>query len=208
MNQKLATTKSLEQALIYSCIVAGKSAKFADAVMARMLADVKHSQFDTLIEFLRWAHADCAMDYYVKHWRTGNYGKLSRCFSEIALALSPYAPDFQSKNPKRLNLRTCTVADLEAIHGIGPKTSRMLMGFTRPRERHAILDVHILRWLRANGHPDAPKSTPSPGKIYDYWQVIFIAIADRLHMTPRELDREIWLLGSKYLNKPITTFKK
>lgn len=51
MNQKRMTTRKLEEALIYSCIVAGKSAKFADGVMARMLKFCRNSE--TLFQMLK-----------------------------------------------------------------------------------------------------------------------------------------------------------
>jgi thermostable 8-oxoguanine DNA glycosylase len=64
-----------------------------------------------------------------------------------------------------LDLRTCTIADLEAIKGIGPKTSRFFMLHSRPDQELIVLDIHILRYLKRRFRMKVPKSTPS-GKRY------------------------------------------
>lgn len=91
-----------------------------------------------------------------------------------------------------LDLRTCTVADLEAIHGVGPKTARMLVMHSRPGQRVAALDTHLLKFLRANGHPDAPKGTPASPKVYRRYEEAFLALADASGMGIAEFDLEIW----------------
>ena len=64
-----------------------------------------------------------------------------------------------------LDLRTCTIADLEAIKGIGPKTSRFFMLHSRPDQEMVVLDVHLLRYCKQKFRMKVPKSTPS-GKRY------------------------------------------
>jgi thermostable 8-oxoguanine DNA glycosylase len=64
-----------------------------------------------------------------------------------------------------LDLHTCTIADLEAIKGIGPKTSRFFMLHSRPDQELIVLDIHILRYLKRRFRMKVPKSTPS-GKRY------------------------------------------
>jgi len=59
-----------------------------------------------------------------------------------------------------LDLRTCTADDLEKIHGIGLKTSRMFILHSRRNAEVACLDVHILRYM-ADRNYDVPKTTPS-----------------------------------------------
>lgn len=97
-----------------------------------------------------------------------------------------------------LDLWVIMPEDLEKVHGIGPKTSRFFIMWIRPGERYAALDVHILRWLKARGH-DAPRTTPSYPK-YSHLEAIFIAEADALGKTPRQLDYEIWEVGAKSRN--------
>lgn len=175
------TKGQLEWALIYSCIVAGKSAVFADGVMHRLFG-VREAPWNfSPIGYLGSLGVD-GIERELRRARSGNYSKLTRCFSELAAA--------------KLDLLKCTPTDLENIHGIGPKTSRFFILWTRPGERYAALDVHVLRWLKAKGYP-APKSTPS-GALYASLEASFISEADKRGMTARELDFEIWNKGSNY----------
>lgn len=165
--------------LIYSVIVAGKSAKFTAKVMDRFH---QHRQEHLPFDFLRILIDEENLDWVVRDMRCGNYTKIERCFRELAAA--------------KLDLMKCRPEDLEAIHGIGPKTSRFFILWTRPGERYAALDVHVLRWMRVLGY-DAPKSTPN-GRRYRELEVAFLAEADERKMTPRELDAAIWEKGSNY----------
>lgn len=88
-----------------------------------------------------------------------------------------------------LDLRTCSVSDLEAIKGIGPKTSRFFIMSSRKGVQHAALDTHILRWMRDQGI-DAPKSTPT-GKKYLTLEQTYLKMVPE-GKTAAEFDLEIW----------------
>lgn len=169
----------LEARLIYSAIVAGKSARFCEKVMSRFAA---HWQKRTPLAFIRILVDEGNLEWVLRDIRAGNYTKLARCFRELSAA--------------RLNLRTCTPEQLEAVHGIGPKTSRFFILWTRPGEKFAALDVHVLRWLRKLGY-DAPAATPS-GTKYRELELAFLREAEKRGKTARELDAEIWAAGSGY----------
>ena len=64
-----------------------------------------------------------------------------------------------------LDLRTCTLEDLLNIHGVGNKTARFFLLHTRAGCEYAVLDTHILKWMRNRGE-DVPKSTPTNSKVY------------------------------------------
>ena len=65
-----------------------------------------------------------------------------------------------------LDLRTCTLNDLLNIYGVGNKTARFFLLHTRDRCDYAVLDTHILAWMRDHGVDNAPKSTPTNLKVY------------------------------------------
>lgn len=113
----------------------------------------------------------------VRQLRCGNYTKFEQACRELIDC--------------DLDLWTCTPMDLEKIHGIGPKTARFFVLWTRedPGD-YAALDVHILRWLREQGY-DAPKQTPS-GRKYRELEQAFVAEAKKQGKTPKQLDAEIW----------------
>ena len=102
-------TPELEARIIYSLIVAGKSAKFADAAIRRFLGGGIFEPFKTV----RHMRNTGTLERGLREGRTGNYGKLCRALSELVDA--------------NLNLARCSPADLEEIHGIGPKTSRFFI---------------------------------------------------------------------------------
>ncbi len=169
-------TIELERRIIYSIIVAGKSAKFTEGVMSRLVENTTppFNQIRSLV-------SNNTLEDKLREARTGNYTKLSKSFTALVNS--------------SIDLKTCTPQDLEMIHGIGCKTSRFFIIWTRPEENYAALDVHILRWLREQGY-DAPKSTPSGRKYYEL-ENIFLQEAKKLGLTPRELDRKIWIENNK-----------
>lgn len=89
-----------------------------------------------------------------------------------------------------LDLKTCTVEQLESVKGIGPKTARCFIIHSRPRQRHAGLDRHILKELRALGH-DVPKHTPTR-KQYRRIEQIFLEIVKKRRTTVAKLDLAWW----------------
>lgn len=163
----------LQYRLLYSIVVAGKSASFAENAMKKFLA---HTPFMLPFNAIRHLAGTKMLAVVIRSSRMGNYTKLERAFAEV-VKLNP-------------DLSTCTPAELEKIHGIGPKTSRFFIIWTRPGARHAAIDTHVLKWLRFIGHA-VPKSTPSGSK-YERWEAVFLAEADRRKVTARDLDARIW----------------
>lgn len=171
--------KEIQARLLYACIVAGKSAKFADEVINRLSMHGRgQSPFDMIRRLIRENYLQRALELA----RSGNYGKLARCFTELVGA--------------DIDLLTVTPERLEQIHGIGPKTSRFFILWTRPDAPYAALDVHVLRWMRNLGYK-APRTTPT-GRKYAELERQFLEEAKKRGKTPRELDAEIWAEGSGY----------
>lgn len=187
-----ADQATLERFLMHAMIVAGKTAKFAHDVLERFLGgwDAQAHQFNNPFELVYEGTYATLLERLMGA-RTGNYKKLATGFTEIASWL--YQPIFKPADSSVL--RTCTPQQLEEIHGIGPKTSRYFILHTRKGARVAALDTHILKFLRALGH-DAPKGTPS-GKRYAELEAAFLAEADRLKMSPADLDAQVWEHYSK-----------
>lgn len=96
----------------------------------------------------------------------------------------------------KLDLKTCSVKDLESVHGIGPKTARFIIMHSRPNQRLATLDTHILRWMRDQGI-DTPKATPQSQKLYKELEDKFLTLCDESAILPSQLDLKIWKQYSK-----------
>ena len=119
---------------------------------------------------------------YLKMAKMGQYRRIYRALRDLA--------------ESGIDLKTCTVEELEAIHGIGPKTSRFIVMHSRPNQRLATLDTHILRWMRDQGI-ETPKATPQSKKLYKELEQKFLTLCDKCAILPSQLDLKIWKQYSK-----------
>ncbi len=171
----------IERKLVYSVIVAGKSAKFAEQAVTRFLSSVFSEE--TPFQYIDRLVTEGTLNAHLRASRCGNYTKTWKCLARVI----------------KLDLWTCTVTDLESIHGIGPKTARFFLLWTRPGIRVAALDTHILKWLcRVRPDLKVPKSTPPAGQKYNELEQAFLQEADDMKLTPRELDYRVWTEYSGY----------
>ena len=91
-----------------------------------------------------------------------------------------------------LDLRTCTVQDLEKIPGLGLKTSRFFLVHSRPNQEYCVLDTHILRHMREDLGIPTPKTTPtSPLKYYALEEKLLV-IVRASGKSFAEYDLEVW----------------
>lgn len=187
----------LEELLLFCVSVPGHNAKTTAAALEkfldsrppfstiRLIVDGPPKQRDdesflnfsirTVLGFRRLRNA-------VKASGIGCYSRVTQSFWELAYS--------------GLDLKTCSAAELEAIHGIGKKTSRFFLLSSREGVRCAALDVHILRYLRSLGHA-VPSSTPDSVKQYEKIEKVFLQEADRSGKTPAEFDLGIWKAGAE-----------
>lgn len=164
------TDHELQEFLMFCIMVAGKSA----TQTAQKLEDFLQcwqSPFAMLTFMIKFSAE--GLIYWMKEFKLGQYNRLQSAFTGIL----------------SLDLRTCTVADLEAINGIGPKTARFFIVHSRPDQNHAILDTHILAYMRSKGI-ETPKTTPS-GKKYLELEQKFLALVPE-GMTVADFDLQIW----------------
>jgi len=101
-----------------------------------------------------------------------------------------------------LDLRTCSLEELLEIHGVGNKTARFFLLHTRERCDYAVLDTHILAWMRDHGVENAPKSTPTNLKVYRELENQY-RLLSRLHyphLSNAQIDLLIWTTQSGRLD--------
>lgn len=172
------TDRELELFYLFCAVVAGKTATTQAKSLARFLEGLPapHGAFnDTPFGRIHLARARGDLLDHIKNSRLGQYNRLHKLFCSSLL----------------LDLRRCTVSDLEAVYGIGPKTARMFLMFTRPNQRFAALDTHLLKHLRANGI-DAPMVTPPAGERYRLLENDFLRLVDASGMTVSDYDLMVW----------------
>jgi hypothetical protein len=179
LTNMMLSESELQCRLIYAIIVAGKSARFAENAIRKLFSEHDESPF----KLIRTWWDRHTLESHLRMAKTGNYGKLVKALPALAWS--------------DIDLRTCTPADLEIVHGIGPKTSRFFILWTRPDARYAALDVHILRWLGKKGYK-VPKNTPQSTKAYAVLEKAFLDEAEKLGLSPAELDKQVWMAGAKW----------
>lgn len=175
------TDAELEEFWLFCTLVAGKTAltqaRTLDAFLRANDRDyLRPSPFAIVRRLWNFGMLERAM----REARLGQYTRLAKCWEQSL----PF------------NLRTATVDDLEKIHGVGPKTSRMFVMQSRPNQRLAALDTHVLKHLNAKGY-DAPKVTPSSPRVYRQLECCFLDLADAADMTPTDYDMHVWRLYSR-----------
>lgn len=112
--------------------------------------------------------------------RTGQYNRIERALQHVIN--SDVFPD----DPRDAHFQ-----QIQAIPGVGPKTSRWYWQLIHPDARVAALDTHILKFLRDCG-TDAPMATPPEGPKYERLEQRFLAVAHQLGFRPAELDYVVW----------------
>ncbi len=174
------TKVQLEWWILFGICVAGKSAKGTEKKLRAFLDDIRDTMpgYEGVSPFEIVKHAIYYknLNYYLRKHKLGKY-KLYRKAFPAAISI---------------DLDNVTVESLEKVPGIGPKTARMVVmyGFPDKGNSIAVLDTHILKFLRSQGY-NAPKSTPN-GSRYVELERAFIAEAKKRDMSPAALDTQIW----------------
>lgn len=180
-----ATVEELEEHIIFWILAAGKNGVTTAACLDSLLVnsclsfgDFNWSPFDIIKEL----DDQGILELKLKEHGIG-------CFNLKAQYL-------RSLLKANLDLKKCTLEELENVKGIGPKTARCFLIHTRKNQQYAGLDTHILAFLRDKGI-DAPKSTPT-GKKYKELEKIFLSFVKKSGKTVAEFDLMIW---NKYRKK-------
>jgi thermostable 8-oxoguanine DNA glycosylase len=162
----------LQALIIFWVLAAGKTAKSAERILSELIPS-KQFPFEQLKKY-----SEKKLAQKLQSLGCG-------CFNNKAKTI------YQLVN-SNLNLSNCTVEDLEFIYGIGRKTSRGFILHTRKNAQCAVLDTHILKFLKEQNVPDVPKSTPSSKFHYERLEKCFLSICRKNGKTPAKLDLEVW----------------
>jgi len=164
--------------IIFWVLAAGKTAKGAERILSLLLPkrDLPFSQLKK--------YSETELAHKLKSIGCG-------CFNNKAKSI------YQLVNSD-LNFSNCSVEDLESIYGIGRKTSRGFILHTRRNAQCAVLDTHILKYLKEQNAPDVPRSTPSSKTEYERLEKYFLSLCRKKRKAPAKLDLEVW---NSYSNK-------
>lgn len=172
------TKAELEEFALFSVIVAGKTAAIQAAKLNQFLA-VPGAQDKSPLEYVRFLTNLGLLESALRGVRMGQYARITAAFEGLALADTMYG------------LENMELDHFDNIKGIGPKTARFILLHSRKEANCAVLDVHILRWLRHLG-VNAPHQTPQDTQRYRRLENIFLKECKKKGKSPAEWDLELW----------------
>lgn len=175
--------RDLEEYLFFCIAVANKTARIMAPKVALFLeASLPgESPFDCALRL----EAQGLLLAELRRAKTGKY-----------TTLVPAYPDAARRMRGRLS--TATLDDLMTLKGVGEKTARyFVLHSRRDSGSIAVLDTHILKYLRHIGH-DVPKGLPK-GKVYARLEKLVIEAAQAAGMSMPEFDLAVW---SHYASNP------
>ncbi len=178
------TTHELEEFLLFCIVVAGKTAyiqaqkldEFLASVNTRLMMPEHVSPFQSI----KSAEQHGILFEEIKKAKLGQYKKINSAFKYIS--------------EKEYNLCRMTPKILEEIPGVGMKTSRffLLHSDTFYKDKIAILDTHILKFIKENIDERAPKSTPVIPLTYRFWESMFLDWCLKNNKNVADFDLEVW----------------
>lgn len=180
------TTDQLQEFLLFSIVVAGKKSKIQaqklDEFLCLICGDYARDNGELPQDnftALRWSVANLRLYDRLRDVRIGQYNRIGLAFTKLASEM----PD----------LKTITLQGLERIKGIGPKTARFFLLHSRENAGCAVLDTHILKYLRECGY-DAPKTTPQSRLQYRKLEIRFLELWEKTNnrLSLAEFDLKIW----------------
>jgi thermostable 8-oxoguanine DNA glycosylase len=169
-------TNRLEEFILFWVCAAGKNGRTAARCLDKLLYALDITR--TMSPFAAIRATKANLPQLMKKCGIGCYNSKAKSFRQLANT--------------GLNLRTCTVDDLESIHGIGMKTSRCFIMHSRKNAQVAGIDTHLLKHLRAKGIKDVPKSTPGSKKQYLRLEKEILRLAKEANMAPADYDLMVW----------------
>ena len=173
----------LQEWLLYGICVAGKKSEIETRKLDKFLEGARNLDM-TPFEYIRYLEDDC--------------GELREEMMECKLA--PYRARYNSFTDAVVllpdDLSEVTIDDLQEVRGISTKTSRFFLTHSREDFDEPVLDRHINKFLRDEGHEDVPVDTPQNPKVYARIAKLFSDIAEQRGQSVTELDLEVWKLYS------------
>lgn len=167
-----ASRGELQSMIIFWVLAAGKTATTAEKILSNLIPKMD-LPFNQLEKYSQKKLAD-----KLKTLGCGCYTSKARTIFELVHS--------------KISLNTCEISELEKIYGIGRKTSRGFVLHSRKNAKCAVLDVHILKYLKEMEAPNVPKSTPSGKFEYERLENIFLNICRKQKISPSKLDLKVW----------------
>ena len=175
------TDAELEFFLLFCIVVAGKKSDIQANKLEEWYDDRVYHK-DTPFEHIERLDADGELRSSLEKVRMGQYNRLVNSFQDV----------IGVGGRGRMNLSKCSLQDLCLIRGVKLKTSNFFLTHSREGYNVPVLDTHVLKFLKAEGIKNVPKSTPQDEKLYNSLAKQFTTIAKRRRMSVADLDLQVW----------------
>lgn len=166
------TRSELEEYFLFCLAVAGKKATMIAAKVAEFLSGATPDE--TPFAYVLRLEAEGSLTARLIEVKMGKYALLTRAYAQAA----------------RMDVATASVDELEALPGVGPKTARFFVLHSRRNAKVAVIDTHVLKFLREKGH-EVPKGFPSP-RDYKRFEQIMLSEIEASGMNTAEFDLAVW----------------
>ncbi len=168
------TERQLQVFWLFCIMVAGKNSDQTATKLSRMLQD--NAENELPFDYFR-ANPHAIHNMLVAH-KIGQYGRIEKAIQQSL----------------DLDLRTATVEELMGVYGVGPKTARFFVLHSRADATCAVLDTHVLKWLKVQGALNVPDSTPPEGAEYERLGKLFLFYIKAQYpgLSVAEADLLIW----------------
>ena len=191
------TEEELQLFLLFCIVVAGKTAyiqadkleQFLNSVNKRLMMPEHVKPFQTILS----AEQHGILMQEIQNAKLGQYRKIYAGFKYI------------SEN--KFDLNNMTPDQLELIPGVGMKSSRFFLLHSDINWQNyiAILDTHILKFIKENIDNRAPKSTPTIRVTYKYWEDVFLNWCEQNNKNMADFDLEVWKSYARTKKDPLTS---
>ena len=170
-------------------IQADKLEQFLNAVNQRLMMPEHVKPFQTILS----AEQHGILMQEIQNAKLGQYRKIYAGFKYI------------SEN--KFDLNNMTPDQLELIPGVGMKSSRFFLLHSDINWQNyiAILDTHILKFIKENIDNRAPKSTPTIRVTYKYWEDVFLNWCEQNNKNMADFDLEVWKSYARTKKDPLTS---
>lgn len=168
------TDSELEELMLFAVCVAGKNARIQAEKLDTFLSNIKLMGI-TPFQYIQRLEIKGLLLSELQKSKLGKYKLLEQSFKYLA-------SQFQNE------LHAATIEELQDAPGVGMKTARFFVLHSRPNSRVAVIDTHLLKYLKREfPNENVPKVTPQQISAYRRMERLFLQKCDEEGLPPTKV---------------------
>jgi len=182
------TDSELEELMLFAVCVAGKNARIQAEKLDTFLSNIKLMGI-TPFQYIQRLEIKGLLLSELQKSKLGKYKLLEQSFKYLA-------SQFQNE------LHAATIEELQDAPGVGMKTARFFVLHSRPNSRVAVIDTHLLKYLKREfPNENVPKVTPQQISAYRRMERLFLQKCDEEGVAPHQGDLTCWLTKGERISR-------